>query len=745
MSADDAAPDPTPQVGEARFPVVAIGASAGGLEACRRLLAALPAEPTMAFLLVMHLDPTHDSMLAPLLAADTSLTVREAADGMALRPGLLCVIPPGVFMAVRGGVVRLSAPQARHGARLPFDFLLESLAADMGARAVCVVLSGAGGDGSAGLRAVSAAGGLVLAQDPAEAGFASMPESAIATGLVDRILTTAQMPAALADHAARLADGARPPEEGATRDGAMDGTGDSPGAMAPSPAFDAILALVGAHAAQEVGLYKTGTIHRRVARRMALAGVPPTEPERYLAMLERDQVERDKLVSDLLIHVTGFFRDPEVFERLAEVAIPELLAALPPDRPLRVWVAGCSTGEEAYTIAMLCRERIEAAGSTARLQILASDLDPEAIAAAREGVYPAAISSAVSAERLERHFVRDGLGWRVSPALRDCVVFTVQDLLSDPPFSRIDLVSCRNVLIYLGAEAQRRVIGQFSFALRPGGLLLLGAAETPGQTEGRFEPMDKAAHIWRRVGSARPGDLHVSSILRAAAGAPPAAIQRRTLLAETCRRLVLETHAPAAALVSRRLECLYLLGPTDRYLRVPSGYPSADFLAMAPLALRLRLRAAASACGPENPVVVVRGGRTAEGAAYAVELRAVSAGGEDMLLACFLDAPHAPGARQEEAAPAEGAGSAAQEAEIEALRRDLRDAVRDLEAATEAHAADAAEALSVNEEFQSTNEELLASKEELQSLNEELTALNAQLQETLERHRTTAADLRNVL
>ncbi len=722
-AADDAAPyEAWP---DASFPIVAVGASSGGLEACRKLLAAIPADSGLAFVLVLHLDPNHASMVADLLAADTRLEVIEAAEGLAVAPGRVFVIPPGVYLAVRDGVLRLSAPGARHGARLPFDFLLASLAADAGPRAVCVVLSGAGADGAEGLRAINAAGGLVIAQDPAEAGFSGMPDSAVATGLVDHVLPAAAIGAAIVAHAKRLPGALRREAE------ASDGS-----------ALEGVLALVRERAAQDVTLYKVGTIERRIDRRIALAGLSPAA---YLARLGEDAAELDRLVADLLIHVTGFFRDPEVFERLSRTAIPELLAGLPDDRPLRIWVAGCSTGEEAYSVAMLCSEALAAAGtrsgSGGRLQILASDVDPEAVATAREGFYPDAIAGAVSPERLARHFVREDGGWRVGAALRDCIVFTVQDLLADPPFSRIDRISCRNVLIYLGPEAQRRVIGLCCFALRPDGLLLLGGAETPGPADGRFEVVDKAAHLWRRVGRSRPGDLHLAAGARAAA-ALVAPANRRAALAETCRRLVLETHAPAAALLNRRLEVLYLLGPTERYLRVAAGYPTSDFLSLAAPALRVRLRAAAAACDAANPVALVAGGRTAEGAAYAVEFRAVSAGGEALLLACFLDAPRA-AAPQAEAVETES--EASREASLELLRGELRDALRDLETAAEEHAADAAEALSVNEEYQSTNEELLASKEELQSLNEELTALNGQLQETLERHRTTAADLQNVL
>ena len=699
------------------FPIVAVGASAGGLEACRKFLAATPADAKLAFVLVLHLDPNHASMVADLLGADTHLEVLEATEGQAVRPGRLSVIPPGAYLEVTDGVLRLSP---RHATRAPFDFLLASLAADAGPRAVCVVLSGTGADGSAGLRAINAAGGLVIAQDPTEAAWSGMPESAIATGLVDHVLPAAEITKVIAAHVARL--GAR-------------------GVNGDDAAFDEILSLVRQKASQDIALYKTGTIERRIDRRMALAGLPA---DAYLDRLKSDPAELDRLVADLLIHVTSFFRDPKVFEHLAEAVIPELLESLTDDRPLRIWVAGCSTGEEAYSLAILCREVIKATGSSARLQILASDVDPDAIATAREGFYPNTLSSAVSPERLAHHFIRESGGWRVNPSLRDCVVFTVQDLLADPPFSRIDLVSCRNVLIYLGPEAQRRVIGACGFALRPGGLLLLGAAETPGPADGRFEVVDKAARLWRRVGRIRAADLHLPLTARVVPP-PEAPANRRTALAETCRRLVLETHAPAAVLLNARLECLYLLGPTERYLRVPPGHPTTDFVAMAPPGLRVRLRKAAAGCTAENPVAIVPGGRTADGTAFTIELRAVKVGVEAMLLACFLDAPAAVAAQAAADSPEHEAGSASLEAELEALRSELRDAQRDLETAAEEHAAAAAEALSVNEEYQSTNEELLASKEELQSLNEELTALNGQLQETLERHRTTAADLQNVL
>ncbi|MDP3959737.1 MAG: CheR family methyltransferase [Pseudorhodobacter sp.] len=287
--------------------------------------------------------------------------------------------------------------------------------------------------------------------------------------------------------------------------------------------------------------------------------------KRSLTERGSDANERDQLSADLLIHVTGFFRDPAVFEHLSDKAVPGLVAAMSADRLLRVWVAGCSTGEEAFSLAITCLEAVEAAGSGARLQILASDVDPEAIATARAGFYPKDIEATVSPARLARFFVPEDGGWRVTSVLRDVIVFTAADLLSDPPFSKIDLVSCRNVLIYLAPEAQKHVVARCCFALRPGGLLLLGAAETPGQSDRCFAVEDKESRLWRRVGQSHPNDLHFAIGKREEAASPPAQTPvRRSALADLCRRIVLENYAPAAVLLNLQLECLYFLGPTKK-------------------------------------------------------------------------------------------------------------------------------------------------------------------------------------
>ena len=725
------------------LPVIAIGASAGGLEASRALLKQLPTDLHAAFILVLHLDPTHDSMMVDLLARHTKLHVVQAEDGMALKAGCVYVIPPGVFLTVEGQKLHLSAPDGGKSVRMPFDVLLRSLAQDSAKRSGCVVLSGTGADGSEGIADIDAAGGLVIAQDPAEAGYPGMPESAIATGFVAQTLPTGKIAAALADFIRLTTHQDTPAKAG--RQAQTRSTH-----PAPEPAevdYGDLLAFLDGHAVQDIALYKRGTLERRIDRRIAMIGLRAGEVARYLEILKTDPEELAHLSADLLIHVTSFFRDPEVFEHLAEKVVPALVTTVAGDRPLRIWVAGCSTGEEAYSLAMTFIEGMEDAGIKAGLQILASDVDPEAIAVARAGFFTKDIEADVSSQRLARFFVPENGGWRVTSALRDVIVFTVADLLSDPPFSKIDLVSCRNVLIYLGPEAQKRVIARCCFALNQGGLLLLGSAEMTGQNDTCFAVADKAARLWRRVGKSHTGDMHFAVGKREGpAQLPGQTPDRRSSLAELCRRLVLENYAPAAALLNAQLDCVYLLGPTEKYLKVSQGHLDPGILGMLPKGMRARFRAAVAGCNTQAPLARVTGGRTSGMAGFDIVLHAVSGGPEPLFLACFLDVVRpAPETSGSDAAVARNRHTSDLEADLEATRSDLSDALRDLEDEVEAHGADRAEALSVNEEFQSTNEELLASKEELQSLNEELTALNSQLQETLERHRTTANDLQNVL
>ncbi len=721
------------------FLVVGICASAGGLEACRLLLRALPADSGMAFILVQHLDPTHESMMVELLASHTGMAVCQAAEGMRIEPDHFYVIPPGAYLAVEAGALHLSEPTARHGMRLPFDFLLQSLAEAYRDRAVSITLSGTGADGSVGLKAIKQNDGLVLVQDPVEAGYDGMPRSAVLSGMVDSVLGTDDMPRALLRYSKM-----RPAGDSPSR---------APADVGHSDTLTAIIELLREKTAHDFRLYKTGTLQRRVERRMLIANVETDQMEDYLKTLRSDPKELELLSKDLLINVTRFFRDAEVFAALADTTIPSIIHEHEAGEALRIWVPGCSTGEETYSLAMLFREAIAAAKSDFNLQIFASDVDSDAVSAAREGLYPDTIEADVSEARLSRFFSKDEHGYRVLPDLRAAVVFTVQNVLSDPPFSRLDMVSCRNLLIYLGAEAQAKVIAQFHFALRPQGILLLGSSETAGSIEGRFEVIAKPERLYRRIGHSHPGEL--SGWMGAKGNAPPGArpprdqtLQRQTALADLCRRRVMEAFAPAAVLINLKHECLYHLGPTGRYLQVAAGHPSHDLLAMATPGLRTKVRQAiqmASHAAGRIKVDHCRSGHGASAVHFGLDVQKVVSAGETLLLVCFVDDKPAGASLPLPATPSDVSHTSQLEQELEATRAELQGAIQDLEVSSEEQKAINEEALSVNEESQSTNEELLTSKEELQSLNEELTALNGQLQETLEQQRTTSNDLQNVL
>jgi two-component system, chemotaxis family, CheB/CheR fusion protein len=674
--------------------------------------------------------------MAELLSGHTSMRVLQATDGMLIAQDHLYIIPPGSYLSMADGALRVSQPQARHGARLPVDFFLNSLAIEYGARAVCVILSGTGADGSLGAVAVKERGGLVIAQDPDEAAFDGMPRAAIATGKVDLILQVARIPEALSsyDPRAAVAQGLK---------------------NASAPARNSvreIIDILRARTKHDFTQYKIGTLQRRVDRRMAMVGIGAQDVDRYLDVLRGNSSEVDLLANDMLINVTSFFRDKSVFDFLAEKIIPELVHSPTRAQPLRVWVVGCSTGEETYSLAMLFREQISSFDADVKLQIFASDVDADAVATAREGLYSGSIAGEVSPARLSRFFMKEDSGYRILPDLRASVVFTVQDVLADPPFSRLDMVSCRNMLIYLRPEAQENVLALFHFALRDGGILLLGGSETPGNIAGRFQVISKPGRIYRHIGRSDPREIRLPPIGAIATTASLKGLQRESArpvdFVEICRQQLVERYAPAAVLINRARECLYFFGATDAYLVVSPGLPVRDVIAMARERVRAPLRSAVQQAGQAQARVVVSGGRLVqEGVArsFSVAVEPVPGASEELLLICFLAEPAPRVSRGKLTAPKESSRLEELERELEGKRVELRAAIHDLEVSEEEQKAVNAEAMSANEEFQSTNEELLTSKEELQSLNEELTALNSQLHETLERQRTTSNDLQNVL
>jgi two-component system CheB/CheR fusion protein len=710
----------------AGVPVAVIGASAGGLEPLRHLLSALPESTGVAFLVVQHRAAGHERLLADLLARAGSPPVSEGVDGMDLLPDRVVIAPAGMLVGIEGRRLRFSP--SPDGAVHSIDHAFRAVAEAVGDRAIAVVLSGAGSDGALGVRAVKEAGGLVLVQDPATASSRSMPDAAAASGAADRVLAPGEIAAEIAEFAAHPYM-----------------AGD-----AAAPAGDRLLGEV-------VGLlqtrtrisfrdYRRRTLARRVDRRMGIRHV--VDRDAYLDLLRRDPDEADALATDLMLSVTRFFRDPEAFAELRALVL-EPLAAQVRGREVRVWVPGCATGEEAYSLAMLLSEAGAESGAGQGFRIFATDIDVRALETARAGRYPSAIAADVSPERLSRFFEPTDDGHAVRKEIRDAVVFARQDVLADPPFSKMDLISCRNVLIYAEPEAQRRLIHTFHFSLEPGGFLFLGNAETTSGGQDLFDAVSARHRIFQRSGPARhrsvpaPGSGYAGS--QDPRGAPPAA---RTP-AEILRRALVSEFAPPSVLVDGRGRVLYFHGRTGDVLDIPAGEPRPDLLAMAGGDLRIHLREAlrrAAADGGKAVETAVAAGRAGVHRPVRIVVVPAAGGGpsgEPLFAVSFEVEPEAPPAPP--AAPEQEPLVARLERELRLVREDLDGTGQELAAANEALLAAREEFTSLNEELQSANEELETSKEELQSLNEELTTVNTQLQEKVEELEATRDDLSNLL
>jgi two-component system CheB/CheR fusion protein len=716
-------------------PVVGVGASAGGLEAVSALLEAVPVDSGLAIVIIQHLDPTNKSLLVELLARRTAIPVRQTADGMTVQANCVYVIPPGAYLAIVNGQFQLSESPTRT-LRLPVDFFLHSLAQDRGKQAIGVVLSGTGADGTLGLKAIKEAGGLTLVQDPAEATFDGMPRSAIDAGAADYILSVREMPAAMLRFAAR--DYARNGETQVAEDNVEDAEARA------ALVVNALHTAVG----EDFALYRTGTLLRRVERRMALTATDDFPG--YVARLRSDTAEADALAKDLLINVTSFFRDNAAFTFLAEHVLPPLVARQGTDQPIRVWVAGCATGEEAYSLAILLLEQVASAGKRTRVQIFATDIDADALAIARAGVYPESIEANVSAERLRRFFTKAGHQYTVGEGLRKTIVFARHNLLSDPPLSRFDLISCRNLLIYLRPEAQKRVIALFHFALRDHGVLFLGASESVGEATNLFEPIERAYRIFRLIRPVHRPWASLPTLGRADAPTPlaglrPGAAPARRRLADLAQRALLDQYAPASVIIDRNRNALYFFGAIDRFMALATGEPGQDVLLMARQGLRPRLRDAVERGFRTGKRVTARGVRIQRASRLAhvtIEVSPVAEADGALLLVSFIQEASLP-ARV--TAGAEHEATPELQAELDATRKELTRTIRDLERTNEELTGVSEEAISMNEELQATNEELETSKEELQSLNEELTTLNTELRQSLDAQNAAANDLTNLL
>ena len=688
------------------------------------------------FILVQHLDAVDDSMIVELLSPHTAMTVTQAQDNQPVEPDHLYITPPGRHIAVQSGALRLVSAPAAGEIQMPFDFLLHSLAAEYGAQATAVVLSGAGTDGSLGIRFVHDGGGTVYVQEPSEAGYDGMPTSAIESGVAHHVMPVRGIAGALLSPAG----GAQPDDDG----------GPAPHAQNLEP-VGRILDLLRVATGKDFSLYRRGTLLRRLERRMGMVGLAGREKEIYLEALTGDPAELSRLAADLLINVTSFFRDPDVFEVLKTSIIPGLLALPARARSLRLWVAGCSTGEEAYSLAMVAQECISAAKLAVKLQMFASDIDEEAIAFARDGLYPKTIEADVGPERLKRFFIEEEDGYRVVSDLRSAVVFTVQNVLADPPFSHMDLISCRNLLIYLGPEAQTKVTTLCHFALNDNGVLLIGHTETLDDGDGRFEMLDKAARVFRRKGQ-RGHFGFLPGLPETRRGSAPDSQteqqDRQAVLADLSRQAVIDAYAPASVLINKKYEVLFSLGPVHRYLHMAAGYPTQDLFTMMPRAVHAGLRSALHRALHAGIRTVATGFQHEESEAqsrYDVAVQPVKEDGKDLLLVSFIEGAETASAGAHPIPSPDNGRADALELELAATRTELQTAIRDLENAAAEQKTIHEEILSLNEEYQSTNEELLTSKEELQSINGKLAARNTQLQDALERQRATTNDLENVL
>ncbi|WP_298865132.1 chemotaxis protein CheB [uncultured Sulfitobacter sp.] len=715
-------------------PVVGLGASAGGLQAYSAFLDATPSDTGAAFILVHHVDPDHKSLMADLLAKHTAMPVVLAEDQSQVQADHVYVIPPNKYLEIKKGVLRLSEPTDRRGTRLPIDLFLRSLAKDSAQNAIAVILSGTGSDGSAAIREIKEQGGIVLVQDPTEAQHDGMPRSAIATGAVDHVVAVAKMPNIITNYIQHpfVQNGRAKKVLGESAKGSL----------------DQIIAVLKAHSPINFDLYKDGTLLRRIERRMALRHMESSGD--YLALLKDSAEEAQNLCADLLISVTSFFRDPNAFDHLERNVLEDLVKSHDAGHPVRIWVPGCATGEEAYSLAMLVIEKISTLRKDVKLQVFASDVDERALTIARNGVYPDSIAEDVSAARLRRFFTKEDHSYRVTPELRDAVVFANQNILADAPFSKLDLISCRNLMIYLTPDAQERVIQMFHFALNDGGTLFLGMSETTGNHEALFESLSKKYRIYKRVGHTRSRAFDFPIVQRpyANAGLVPTRSPFQaagTKLAELCQSLLVQHYAPAAVLMNAQSETLYFEGPTDKYLRVPAGETSRDLLAMARQGLRARLSSAIRTARSQEAVASERATITLGGdkVGVTIQVHPVTLDEAKMFLVTFADEPTTAGVPPPNEPNAEV--NFQLEQELETTRADLSTTIRDYELSTEELKAVNEEAMSMNEEFQSTNEELETSKEELQSLNEELTTLNTQLQQKIDDERRMSDDLNNLL
>ena len=724
------------------FPIVGIGASAGGLEALELFLRNVLPESGMAFVIVQHLDPTHKGMMVELLQRATAMKVIQVKDRTKVHPECVYVIPPNKDMSILRGVLHLLDPVAPRGLRLPIDFFFRSLADDAEERSIAVILSGMGTDGTMGLRAIKGKAGVVFVQEPASAKFDSMPRSAIDAGLADVIAPVETLPGKIIAYLQHVPLIAKPGL--VQEDKAHSG-------------LEKVVILLRAQTGHDFSLYKKNTVYRRIERRMGIHQIDKIAT--YVRFLQENPQELEMLFKELLIGVTSFFRDPAAWEKLKGEIIPVLLADRSRSQALRAWVPGCATGEEAYSLAIVFKEALEQLKPNRNftIQIFATDLDGDAIEKAREGVFPANIATDVSPERLSRFFVQVARGYQVAKPIREMVIFAPQNIIMDPPFTKLDVLSCRNLLIYLTPELQKKLLPLFHYSLNPGGLLFLGSAETIGGFTDLFAPLDGKSRLYRRLESALRAEPveFPASFVSALPGAPPQpkALKPAVNLQSLADQLLLQQYSPAAALVNDKGDILYVSGRTGKYLEPASGKANWNIFAMARKGLRYELTGAFQKTVRKKGAVTLRNVMVrTNGGTQAVNLTVQSLKEPEALrglvMIVFTDVAKPPETKvsgKAKRTPASGALLVQMEQELQQCRENLQTTREEMQTSQEELKSTNEELQSTNEELQSTNEELTTSKEEMQSLNEELQTVNAELQVKVDDLSKINNDMKNLL
>ena len=724
------------------FPIVGIGASAGGLEALEVFFRHMPVDSDMAFVVVSHQPPGRTSLLPSLLRPCTGMQLHEAADGMQVQPNHVYLAQAGKNLALLNGALHLMEPDQRDRVPLPIDYFFRSLADDQKHKAIGIILSGTGTDGTLGLKAIKGESGMTMAQEVESAKYGGMPRSAIAAGAIDVIRPVTQMPEQLIAYARGLFKA--PPLSDL-----------APMELDRAEILHKIFVLLRDRSGCDFSLYKANTSRRRIERRMNVHQIE--DLNQYLRFVQVNPEELDTLFHELLIGVTSFFRDHQAFEVFAQKGLPLLFDNKPEGASVRIWVAGCSTGEEAYSLAMVLREYLSEAKIRRRVEIFATDLDPQAIEIARAGLYPAGISGDVTPARLQRFFTKEDSWYRVKKEIRDLVVFAPHNLLTDPPFTKMDLLSCRNLMIYLEPKAQQKLLATFHYALRPNGLLWLGSSETTGGFEERFKSVDKKWKLFTRdeTPSSLPylerlaiGTPHVN-VDTVTSGNPAGTAGAQTVTA-LIEQLLLERHVPPSVIANAQGEIIYVHGHTGAYLEPAPGPPPQHLLDMVREGLKYELSSMLQqAAGPKTEIVRhgirVRANGVINVVNVTIRRIAEPEALRGLLWVTFETVPTLHKREKGRSKSSSRLVQAGLQHELEETKQRLQHTIEELQTSNEELKSSNEELQSTNEELQSTNEELETAKEELQSLNEELVTVNAELQGKLEELSGVNDDLANLL